>query len=99
LIGLLLVLRYSVSIMEDLCFNVEYERHLQCIDVSNLLREYGLKILKRLIKQKLGNPDASFADLYEQPQGSRSTPSALWTPACGLGEDALSSHCDVCNYL
>lgn len=71
LVGLLLLLRFSMTVMEELCFTVEYQKHLQRIELTNLLGEYGLddasnmiKIIKRVIRQKLGNADATFADLY-----------------------------------
>ncbi len=71
IVGLLLLLRYSITVMEELCLKIEYQRHIQRIDLANLLSNYGLddannmiKILKRVIRQKMGDPEATFADLY-----------------------------------
>lgn len=71
LVSLLMLLKFSVSVMEDLCFTIEYEKHLQRVDLANLLGGYGLdnannmvKIIKRVVRQKLGNENATFADLH-----------------------------------
>ena len=71
IIALLLLLKFSVAVMEELCFTLEYQKHLRRIDLANLLSDYGLddannmiKVVKRVIRQKLGDSEATFTDLY-----------------------------------
>ena len=71
IIALLVLLKFSVAVMEDLCFTIDYQKHLQRVDLANLLSEYGLdeannmiKVMKRVVRQKLGTSEATFADLH-----------------------------------
>lgn len=72
IVALLVLLRFSTAVMEDLCFTLEYQKHLRKIDLANLLSDYGLddannmiKVMKRVVRQKLGDSEATFADLHK----------------------------------
>lgn len=72
LIGTAVSLGYSLSFIEKLCLSMQWQ-DMTCIDVNGFLDEFGLdngtnfvKLFKSLIGRKLGDSDATFADLYRQ---------------------------------
>ena len=69
-VALLVALGFSLKSMEELCISVSYE-DVRNLDINCLLAGYGVdngarfvKLFKCIIARKLGDPNATFADLF-----------------------------------
>ena len=70
-IGLLIALGYTLRAMDELCMSLRYD-DVKNFDIKNFLHEFGLdngskvvRLLQCIVIKKLGNTDATFADLFK----------------------------------